>query len=38
MVDAALISASPVTSWQMEPSEVQRAPENEGEKPGTVML
>ena len=38
IVEAALISASPVTSWQMDPCRVQWAWGKRGENPGTVML
>ena len=38
MVDAALISDSPVVSWQTEPSARQCACGKRGEKPGTVMF
>jgi len=38
MVAAALISASPVVSWQTVPSARQCACGYKGEKPGTVML
>ena len=37
-VEAALISAWPVTSWQMEPSFVQCTSGKSGENPGTVMF
>lgn len=38
MVEAALISDSPVVSWQTEPSARQWACGKRGEKPGTVMF
>lgn len=38
IVAAALISASPVVSWQTRPEGRQCAAGNSGEKPGTVMF
>lgn len=38
IVDAALISDSPVTAWQIDPSLVQCACGKSGENPGTVTF
>ena len=38
IVEAALISDSPVVSWQTEPSARQCACGNKGENPGTVIF